>query len=309
MGKRCVIVVSLLAAVVLSGVAAVTASARRGLRPAVPATRASAACAAWRTRTLLSGQGWLENLEFDGRGSITISALTKGRILRLPKQGQLSTLLAPVFAPGGQRRLGRYLYFNTGDAVPVMSNGTIDRYDLRTGKRSTWARGLTMPNGLVFLPNGDAVVSRDVGSGTGLTRVPAHDPKHPQIEWAKVDDTNGLAVDPSGKWLYADRTFSSDGEVDRISISNPRRVQVVGHLGAGVAPDDMTIDRSGALYIAGFGSGKIYRLDPRTHFSCAIASGLTQPTSARFGGSGWHARDLYVTDASGHLSELTPPAR
>ena len=31
--------------------------------------------------------------------------------------------------------------------------------DLRTGERRTWARDLVMPNGLVFLPNGDAVVS------------------------------------------------------------------------------------------------------------------------------------------------------
>jgi len=188
-----------------------------------------------------------------------------------------------------------------------MPNGTIERLDLRTGKHTTWARGLTMPNGLAFLPNGDAVVSRDVGSGTGLTRVPVHNRRHPQFQWARLDDTNGLAVDPSGKWLYTDRTASTDGEVDRISISNPRHVQVVGRLGAGVALDDMTVDRDGTLYVAGFISGKIYRLNPRTHTSCVVASGLAQPTSARFGGVGWHARNLYVTDAAGHVSELRHP--
>ncbi len=260
-------------------------------------------------RTLVRGQGWLEDLEFDGRGAITISALTKGRILRLSRSGHLSTVLRSIFAPGGERRRGRYLYFTTGDTVPVAPNGTIERLDLRTGKHSAWARGLTMPNALVFLRNGDGVVSRDVGSGTGLTRVPALDRRHPEIEWARLDDTNGLAVDPSGRWLYTDRTFSSDGEVDRVLIANPRRVQLVGRLGAGVAPDDMTLDTSGNLYIAGFGSGKIYRLDPRTHSSCAIATGLTHPTSARFGGAGWPATDLYVTDAAGHLSELSPPGR
>ena len=178
---------------------------------------------------------------------------------------------------------------------------------LRTGKHTTWASGLTMPNGLALLQDGDAVVSRDVGTGTGLTRVPVHNRRHPQFKWARIDDTNGLAVDPSGHWLYTDRTGSPDGEVDRISISNPRRVQVVGRLGAGAALDDMTVDPTGNLYVAGFLSGKIYRLNPRTHASCAIASGLAQPTSARFGGTGWHARDLYVTDAAGHVSELRPP--
>jgi sugar lactone lactonase YvrE len=264
-------------------------------------------CSQWQVRTLVTGQGWLENLGFDGRGSITISALDQGRLLRFSHHRRLTTLLAPVVGPGGQARRGRFLYFNTGDIVTDQPSGTIDRLNLRTGKRSTWARGLTAPNGLVLLPNGDAVVSRSAGTGTGLTRIPAHDPDSPQFQWARLDDTNGLAVDPSGRWLYVDRTFSPQGEVDRVSISDPRVVQVVGELGAGVFPDDMTIDRRGILYIAGFVSGKIYRLDPRPTSSCAIASGLMLPTSARFGGPGWSARRLYVTDASGHLSELVPP--
>jgi SMP-30/Gluconolactonase/LRE-like region len=274
---------------------------------AAPASTKHEPCATWRVRTLLSGQGWLENLGFDGRGSLTLSALGQGRLLRLSRSGRLSTLLEPVSGPGGQARRGRFLYFNTGDLPTSAPTGTIDRLDLRTGVRSTWSSGLTMPNGLIFLPNGDAVVSRDLGSGTGLTRVPATDPAHPQFAWAQLDDTNGLAVDPSGRWLYVDRTFSPDGEVDRVLISDPRRVEVVGRLGPGVVPDDMTIDRRGILYIAGFVSGNIYRLDPGTHTSCPIASGLEQPTSARFGEHGWHKHHLYVTDAGGHLSELIPP--
>ena len=276
---------------------------------AVTAAAPASACTHWRVRTLLHDQGWLENLGFDGRGGLTISALLQGRLLRLSPNGRLKTLVASVNAPGGQVRSGRWLYFNTGDSTPVLPNGTIDRLDLRTGKRKTWARGLTMPNGLILLPNGDAVVSRDLGTGTGLTRVRARDPRHPQFNWAKLDDTNGLAVDPSGRWLYVDRTLSPDGEVDRIRIAHPKTIERVGRLGAGVAPDDMTIDRKGILYIAGFSAGSIYRLDPKTLRSCAIATGLTQPTSVRFGGSGWNRRALYATDAGGHLSVLLPPSR
>jgi sugar lactone lactonase YvrE len=274
--------------------------------PSASFSRPTTVCGPWHVKTLLTGQGWLENLNFDGHGGMTISALAQGKILRLTRHG-LSTLAANVFAPGGQVRLGHFLYFNTGDTVPPMPNGTIERLDLRTGRTSVWASGLTMPNGLALLPDGDAVVSRDIGTGTGLTLVPSHPPRAPRIEWARLDDTNGLFVDPTGKWLYTDRTLSSNGEVDRVSITHPQRVRRVGLLGSGVAPDDLTVDQNGILYVAGFGSGKIYRLDPRTGASCPIASGLTQPTSARFGGPGWHAADLYVTDASGHLSQLTPP--
>jgi hypothetical protein len=172
------------------------------------ASRARGACASWHVRTLPSGQGWLENLAFDGRGGLTISALTKGRLLLLTPRGHLSTLVNNVRAPGGQRRVGRHLYFVTGDTVPVAPNGTIERLDLRTGKRITWARGLTMPNGLALLPGGDAVGSRDLGTATGLTRVRRHDRRHPQFNWVRLDDTNGLAVDPTGRWLYTDRTLA-----------------------------------------------------------------------------------------------------
>jgi SMP-30/Gluconolactonase/LRE-like region len=306
-GCRRVAAPAVIVLAMFSGVAAAGAPHRRGIPSPQSATRAVPACRPWRVRTLLSGQGWLENLAFDGRGAITISALTQGRILRLSRSGHLSTLLASVPAPGGERTIGRYLFFNTGDTVPVKPNGTIERLDLKTGRHTTWARGLTMPNGLAFLPDGDAVVSRDLGTGTGITRVAADDRRHPQTEWARLDDTNGLAVDASGRWLYTDRTLSPDGEVDRISVANPRRVQAVGRLGAGAAPDDLTLDELGNLFIAGFGSGKIYRVDIRRHLSCVIATGLSQPTSVRFGGAGWPANRLYVTDAAGHLSELTPP--
>jgi hypothetical protein len=266
-------------------------------------------CAHWRVRTLLHDQGWLENLGFDGRGGLTISALVQNRILRLSRNGRLKTLIPSVHAPGAQVRSGRWLYFNTGDTLPLMPNGTIDRFDLRTGKRRTWASGLTMPNGLAQLPNGDLVASRDLGTGTGITRVRAKDPQHPQFNWAKIDDTNGLVVDPSGRWLYVNRTFTTDGEVDRIRIAHPGVIQPVGRLGAGVAPDDLTIDRKGILYVAGFQSGSIYRLNPKTHRSCAIVTGLSQPTSVRFGGPGWNRRALYATDAGGHLSVLLPRRR
>ncbi len=267
-----------------------------------PRPTSAGGCSSWSVRTLLSGQGWLEDLAFDGRGSITISAISQGRLLKLTRGGELSTLLAPVVAPGGEIRRGHLLYFNSGDTVPIAPTGTVDRLDLRTGRHVTWTRGLTMPNGLAVLPDGDAIVT---SVATNLTRVPARDPGHPRFNWAAVDDTNGIAVDSSGRWLYVDRTLSSDGEVDRILISHPGRVKVVGHLGAGVQPDDMTVDRQGMLYVAGFGTGKIYRLDPRTGSSCVIVSGLMQPTSAKFGGPGWPSGDLFVTDASGHLSELT----
>jgi hypothetical protein len=45
------------------------------------------------------------------------------------------TLLSGVHAPGGQARRGRWLYFNAGNTLPVLTTGTIDRLKLPPARR------------------------------------------------------------------------------------------------------------------------------------------------------------------------------
>lgn len=279
------------------------------------ASSAQGACEPWRASTVLSGQGLLENLVFDRKGGLLLSASSQGKVLKLRPDGKLTTLVDGVHAPGGLRVRDGSLYFNTGDdlnsGLQNLTDGTIDRFRFKSRRRSVWASGLTMPNGLVFLPNGDAVVSRDIGTGTGLTRVRARDRAHPQVNWSPLDDTNGLAVDPSGRWLYTVETFSPTARVDRVRIANPSRIELVAELGVGQplkALDDLTIDRHGRLYIAANIAGELIRLDPDTGASCVIASGLHNPSAVKFGaGAGWSKRSLYVTGFDGTVTRLSPP--
>jgi sugar lactone lactonase YvrE len=283
---------------------------------AVPSAHAAdPACTGWTQRTVASGLGSLENIEFDGTGGLLLSASGPQAILRMAPDGTTTTLVPDVNAPGGQRVVGRTLFFNTGDAAQsgLMStaDGTLERFDLDTGVRSTVASGLTMPNGLAILPNGDFVVSRDIGSGTGITRIPHDDPGHPQTNWTDLDDQNGMAVDPTGTWLYAVQTFTRDSAVYRIRIADTSDRSIVASL-SDPGPkglDDMTIDAGGILYIAANPTGEAIRLDPATGEHCVIASGMQNTSALKFGrGPGWRADSLYVVGFDGVVRELSPPA-
>jgi SMP-30/Gluconolactonase/LRE-like region len=282
---------------------------------ALGASSATAACRTWTERTIVSDQGLLENLAFDHRSAMLLSGYAQDAILRVNKHRAVKHLIEDVHAPGGLRVRGGVLYFNTGDSLASglddLTDGTIDRFRFRTARRTTWADGLTMPNGLVFLPNGDAIVSRDIGTGTGMTRISADDPAHPEFNWARLDDTNGIAVDPTGRWLYTVGTFVSESPVYRIRIKDPSRIEVVAEL-RGDGPlkglDDMTIDRRGRLYIAANATGEVIRVHPDTGASCVIAADLQNPSAVKFGrGKGWSNRSLYVTGFDGTVRKLTPP--
>jgi hypothetical protein len=52
------------------------------------ASPASSACVPWHASTVLSGQGPVENLVFDGRGGLLLSAIGDNAILRLGENGE-----------------------------------------------------------------------------------------------------------------------------------------------------------------------------------------------------------------------------
>jgi len=271
-------------------------------------------CARWNVRTVASGLGVLENLEPDATGGMLISNNGANEIDRLTPDGRVTTLIPNVPSPGGLRIHGGRLYSNTGDSAQAgilqTTDGTIQRYDFASGTRTTWSSGLAMPNGLIFLPDGDAAVSRD-SPGWGITRIPASDPDSPQRNWVQTNDSNGLAIDPTQTWLYFDQTFQSGGLVMRARLSNPNDVEQVASLGQGLVLDDLTIDRAGNLYIAANRPGplgELIRLDPGTGRSCVIASGLGDPSAVKFGcGLGWPGNHLFVVGFQGSVYDVSAP--
>lgn len=283
-----------------------------GLAAPVASASASDPCREWTVKALATGQGTLENVEPDLSDGLYVS--TTAGVARFTRAGGMK-LVAPATGPGGLRVRGGALYFNTGDSLSSgvfgTADGTISRLDLRTGKRTTFASGLVMPNGLAFLPDGSAVTSRDLSgrNPTGITRV---SPKGVvQKGWSSQQDSNGMAVDPTGKWLYTDETFTPSSNVYRTEIAHPSNRQLVVSLqdvGLFKGLDDLTIATSGKLYVAANLAGEIIRLDPLTKQSCVVVSGLRNTSAVKQGRGGSFPKDhLYATGFDGRLLEIIPP--
>lgn len=122
----------------------------------------------------------------------------------------------------------------------------------------------------------------------------------------EVTISNGLAWSARGDVVYYIDTarrcidaFDCDGATG--ALANRRVVAVFE--GAG-APDGMTIDDEGCLWVALWGGSRLERIDPRSGERLAVVRvPASQVTSAAFGGA---RRDvLYITTARRGLDEAT----
>jgi sugar lactone lactonase YvrE len=283
-----------------------------GLAAAPGAQAADAPCRPWAESIVASNLGVLENLAFDGSGGLLLSAWQWSAVQRLTPDGKVTRVVSNVKGPGGMAVVGDTLWLNTGDSPESgllgLQDGTVEQVDLNTHVRSTWANGLTMPNGLALLPDGGALVSRDMGSPTGVTRI--DNSGHPQA-WAPIKNSNGIVVDAPNKLVYVTGVEGDQAVVFRVGLDDPKVMSVAGRLGSdqSLGLDDMTVDRHGVLYIAANSGGEVLTLDPRTGAHCVIASGMKFTSSLRFGkGAGWDPDALYVTSFDGSVTEVTPPA-
>ncbi|GAA4476092.1 hypothetical protein GCM10023094_15080 [Rhodococcus olei] len=300
-------------------VAPATSAATTTTSAASTTVAPAAACTSWKVSTVADGFGVLENLAFDGRGAMLLSespAFGDGAIRTLTPAGTKGTLVSDVASPGGITVRGGRVLFTTGDNVMAGlyngTNGTVESVGLDGGDRTTVARGLTMPNGLAALPDGDLLVTQALGDRPGLTRIPATDPSEPERVRTDIGSANGLFVSPDGSTVYVGNTFDKSTELRALDAANlTGDVTTVTLPGPGPANagDDLTVGSDGSVYMALNGAGKVVRVDPATGNTCEIATGLPLTSSVRFGaGAGWDPASLYTTGFDGSVHRLTPPA-
>ncbi|QBJ98358.1 hypothetical protein ERC79_22285 [Rhodococcus sp. ABRD24] len=270
---------------------------------AAPAQAAApSGCSDWQVETVVQGLEQLENLEPDGKGGFYLSGESK--VYHVDAAEQVRTVLDRMAAPGGLQLDGSTLSFLT------RQDSTLWQLDTTTGQLTS--RASFAGNGLLRLPDGDLLttwVGTEGGPSKGLSRY-LHEAGVVAPNWSMVPRSEGLALSPDHRAVYTDDLFT--GEILRVPLEHPDQWTVVARLpGMVPGPDDLTMSRAGALYVAAHLEGAIYRVDPDTGAACVIASGLssgwTGPSSVRIGpdGDGWA---LYVTAFDGTLRRVVPPA-
>lgn len=285
-----------------------------GLLVCAPSASADPICTPWSVVTVASGFGMLENLAFGGDGSMYLSEtspLGNGRIQRLTPDVVRSVAVPDVTSPGGLVVDGDTLYFTTGNGTAAglfdTHDGTVEKFDVTSGARSTYASGLVMPNGLARSTNGDLFTTRNLGVTTGLTLVPGEPPHEPSVVRTDLGTANGIAID--GDTLYVADTFEPQLKITVLDTRDPGgavRTIAVDGFGPFTASDDMTVGPDGQIYLAQNLASRVLRIDPESGSSCVIGEGMPLTSSVRFGESGWNRDALYATSFDGSVRRLSP---
>ena len=270
---------------------------------------------------LWSSLGVLESAIVDHRGRLFVTSQTwngptRGAVLRLDHPDAEPVPIGEgIASPGGLAfdDHGRLIvgYGNSlagGLVGNVVGRAGLLRIHPDTGERVVYRTGLSMANGVARAADGTIFASNDVG--THIDRVDPHGSV--DRRWAKVPSANGLALDPTGHYLYAAQSFVP-AAISRVDIANPTNVTTYAQprpAGRGACLDGLAIDTTGRLYVAANGAGQLWRVDTDGTI-CALARGLRFPSAVALGRGphGFSEGNLFAITVGGDIIAVDRAAR
>jgi sugar lactone lactonase YvrE len=146
-------------------------------------------------------------------------------------------------------------------------------------------------------------LATDFESRAGLYRIDADGCVRAEFRGLRLG--NGIAWSPDADTIYIvdslDRTIlRADFNLDSGSVGHPRPL-VTFALGEG-APNGLTVDDEGGLWVALTGGGEVRQYSENGQFLARLALPIGGPTSCAFGGEN---RDvLFVTSRSGRMPKF-----
>ena len=206
----------------------------------------------------------LEGAIFDADGNLLFCDVSNRKIMRMTPDKKLFTVAElPDIGAGGIafHKDGR-LFMAALDLAKGV--GGILAWSPDTGKLESIIplEAGYWPNDLVFAPDGGFYFSnfrRSNAIPAGGIYYVAPDFKKITPVISNLDQANGVALSPDGKILWA--TEFAKNRLHRAVLADPVTISPIGaaipyHF-SGITPDSMRIDKSGNIYVAIYGQGRV----------------------------------------------------
>jgi len=292
--------------------AAVLCATSASLLAAAPAQAADPCPAQPEVRVLADGYGVLESIAVDRRGRMFFTEADAGQLLMLKSpDGQPRVVAEGIDGPGGIVFKRRDVLVGFGDTIAQAADGPLNpeagllRVNPKTGESSVFVEGLQMANGVTRGPGGVIYASADVG--TGIDRIFR---KQVELGWADPVSPNGLVVDSTGKFLFANQTFTA-AAIQRIPLDDPTAATTYFQAGPGDIAggfDGLARDGEDNLYVAANGTGQILRVSGPGE-ACSLLQRVPfpdGPSALAFGRrmGKFDPSSLFVVTFGGELIEL-----
>jgi sugar lactone lactonase YvrE len=268
-------------------------------------------------------QDWREELAFDHHGGMWVSHMQDNLLERYDSSGVVTKTVS-VPGPGGLVLGADGLMYANTSGGPA-GNGVV-RFNPTAAKPTptVFVSGLPGVNASAFDGGRNLYVSTE-DQGPSVLKVRPDGTRDTVWEHAaSFYGANGIAV--AGSNLFAAITWDQRSPIELVPLAHPASHRVFTELSFGAlsrepavyqpdpkAPlppkglDDLTIGPDGLIYVVGFASGELLRVNPKTGQACLVASGLMSPTAVQFPvafGAFDSRRDPFVTEATGRILRL-----
>ncbi len=244
-----------------------------------------------------------ENLQFpegpawDGRNTLYVSNCYGGWITRI-QNGRVDTLIGSTASKGCLQQSNGLTVYKDGSIYACdFGRGAILNIE-PSGNCRTFLSGFNRPNDLAFDQQGNLYFTdtksydADKPDGKVYAYVRAQDTL--RVVYDGLAFPNGLAFSADGRFLFVSESARSriirfavqpDGmlALDRVFINLP-----------GGDPDGLAFDQGGNLYVAHFGSGTLFIIDPDGAIKDSIPTPGNKPSNLEFGGQ--DLKTLYITE-------------